>query len=127
VSTPNSRRWSAIRIPERGEVWLANLNPRRGTAPGKTRPVLIVQEQALINAGHPSTLIIPLTTNLIDDAEPLRIRIRAQSLLRRDSDLLIDQICAIDNDRISGRPLTRLDDSMMARVASAIREVLGLE
>jgi mRNA interferase MazF len=103
------------------------LNPRRGTAPGKTRPVLIVQEQALINAGHPSTLIIPLTTNLIDDAEPLRIRIRAQSLLRRDSDLLIDQICAIDNDRISGRPLTRLDDSMMARVASAIREVLGLE
>ena len=27
----------------RGEVWLANLSPRRGTGPGKTRPVLIVQ------------------------------------------------------------------------------------
>jgi mRNA interferase MazF len=27
----------------RGEVWLADLNPSRGTEPGKTRPVLIVQ------------------------------------------------------------------------------------
>ncbi|MGD0076085.1 MAG: type II toxin-antitoxin system PemK/MazF family toxin [Candidatus Binataceae bacterium] len=30
-------------MPNRGEVWLANLSPRRGTEPGKTRPVLIVQ------------------------------------------------------------------------------------
>src|SRR5579875_3224652 len=66
-------------MPERGEVWLANLNPRRGTEPGKTLPVLIVQAQALLDAGHPSTLIIPLTTNLIDDAEPLRIRVPARA------------------------------------------------
>jgi mRNA interferase MazF len=65
------------RMLRRGEIWLANLNPRRGTEPGKTRPVLIVQAQTLIDAGHPSTLIVPLTTNLIDDAEPLRIRVHA--------------------------------------------------
>ena len=47
---------------KRGEIRLADLNPRRGTEPGKTRPVLIVQAQALLDAGHPSTLIIPLTT-----------------------------------------------------------------
>lgn len=87
-------------MPERGEVWLANLNPRRGTEPGKTRPVLIVQAQALIDAGHPSTLAVPLTTNLIDDAEPLRIRVPAQASLSRDSDLLIDQLRAIDNRRL---------------------------
>jgi len=28
---------------KRGEIWLADLNPPRGTGPGKTRPVLIVQ------------------------------------------------------------------------------------
>ena len=81
-------------MPERGEIWLANLNPGRGTEPGKTRPVLIVQSQALLDADHPSTLIIPLTTNLIEDAEPLRIRISALGQLRRDSDLLIDQLRA---------------------------------
>src|SRR5579864_4675955 len=99
------QRSSATPMPDRGEVWLANLNPRRGTELGKTRPVLIVQGQALINAGHPSTLVVPLTTNLIDDAEPLRIRVHAQSSLRHDSDLLIDQIRAIDNERLSKGPL----------------------
>jgi len=113
-------------MPERGEVWLANLNPRRGTEPGKTRPVLIVQAQTLIDAGHPSTLIVPLTTNLIDDAEPLRIRVRAQSSLLRDSDLLIDQLRAIDNRRVIEGPLARLDDAAIARVAAALREVLEL-
>lgn len=61
-------------------MWLANLSPLRGTEPGKRRPVLIVQAQALIYAGHPSTLIIPFTTNLINDAEPLRFRVLAQGL-----------------------------------------------
>lgn len=113
-------------MPERGEVWLANLNPRRGTEPGKTRPVLIVQAQALLDAEHPSTLIIPLTTNLIEHAEPLRIRIPAQAALRHDSDLLIDQLRAIDNRRLVEGPLVRLDEATMERVAAGIAEVLDL-
>ena len=113
-------------MPERGEVWLADLNPRRGTEPGKTRPVLILQAQALIDAGHPSTLIVPLTTNLIDDAEPLRIRVHAQTSLRRDSDLLIDQIRAIDNRVLVKGPLSRLDKATMDCVGAAVREVLDL-
>jgi mRNA interferase MazF len=113
-------------VTKRGEVWLANLNPRRGTEPGKTRPVLVVQAQTLIDAGHRSTLIIPLTTNLIDDAEPLRIRVPAQSSLRRDSDLLIDQLRAIDNRVLVKGPLSSLDEATMQRVADALREVLDL-
>jgi mRNA interferase MazF len=113
--------------PNRGEVWLADLDPRHGTEPGKTRPVLIVQAQALIDAEHPSTLIIPLTTNLVDDAEPLRIRIAPSSRLRRPSDLLIDQLRAIDNRRLANGPLVRLSAQIMARVNSAIRDVLDLE
>lgn len=113
-------------MPERGEVWLANLNPRRGTEAGKTRPVLIVQAQPLIDAGHLSTLIIPLTTNLVDDAEPLRIRVAAQSSLLRDSDLLVDQLRAIDNRRLAAGPLARFDRATLDLVAIAIRQVLDL-
>ncbi|HYL60748.1 MAG TPA: type II toxin-antitoxin system PemK/MazF family toxin [Candidatus Acidoferrales bacterium] len=123
---PSSQRSSVIRRPERGEVWLANLSPRRGTEPGKSRPVLILQAQALIDAGHPSTLIVPLTTNIIDDAEPLRIRVRAKASLRRDSDLLIDQLRAIDNGRLVKGPLAHLDDATIERVAAALREVLDV-
>ena len=110
----------------RGEIWLANLDPPHGTEPGKTRPVLVVQAQALLDADHPSTLIIPLTTNLVDDAEPLRVRVAAADRLRRASDLLIDQMRAIDNRRLVQGPLTRLSPESMDTVASAMRDVLDL-
>lgn len=113
-------------MPERGEIWLANLNPGRGTEPGKTRPVLIAQSQALLDANHPSTLIIPLTTKLVEDAEPLRIRVSVAGQLRRDSDLLIDQLRAIDNRRLTQGPMARLSGHLMAKVGEAVREVLDL-
>ena len=110
-----------------GSIWLADLDPRQGTEPGKIRPVLVVQGEALLDAGHPSTLVVPLTTNLIDDAEPLRIRITAFGRLRKDSDLLIDQIRAIDNRRLTGRSLGRLDGEQLRRVRSAIADILDIE
>src|SRR5690348_5085046 len=93
-----------------GEIWLANLNPGQGTEPGKTRPVLIIQTQALLDVEHPSTLIIPLTTNLIDNAEPLRVRVKAGGKLDQDSDLLIDQIRSIDNKRFLEGPLFKCEE-----------------
>ena len=111
----------------RGEVWLADLDPPHGTEPGKTRPVLIVQAQPLLDARHPSTLIVPLTTNVVADAEPLRVHVPASGRLRRGSDLLIDQLRAIDNRRVVQGPLTRLSSSQMRAVAEALREVLEIE
>jgi mRNA interferase MazF len=109
---------------EHGAVWLADLNPRQGTEPGKTRPVLIIQNQALLDADHPSTLVIPLTTRLIEDTAPLRLRLNARDRLKRDSDLLIDQIRAIDNQRLAEGPLTLLSAEEMSRIYQAILEVM---
>ncbi len=111
---------------ERGEIWLANLNPGRGTEPGKTRPVLIVQSQALLDVDHPSTLVVPLTTRLIDDAAPLRLRVAAGGDLEQDSDLLLDQLRAIDNNRLVKGPLQRCSAALLAQVDQALREVLEL-
>jgi mRNA interferase MazF len=111
---------------KRGGVWLANLNPRRGTEPGKIHPVLVVQSQALLDAEHPSTLVIPLTTRLTDNAEPLRLRLPAQGRLKKDSDLLLDQLRAIDNHRLVEGPLLQCSPEFMARVDTALIEVLDL-
>ena len=111
---------------KRGEIWLADLNPRRGTEPGKTRPVLIVQAQALLDAEHPSTLVVPLTTQLVDAAEPLRIRIRASGALKKDSDALIDQVRVIDNRRLVQGPLLRLPPLQLEALGHALLEVLEL-
>ena len=114
------------RMFRHGEIWLANLNPGRGTEPGKVRPVLLVQNQALLDAGHPSTVIVPLTTNLIDDAEPLRLRVLAGNGLDKDSDLLVDQVRAVDNKRLIDGPLQQLDEQFLGRVYQAVAEVMGM-
>ena len=48
-------------IYKRGAIYLANLNPSRGTEPGKTRPCLVIQSDLLSSTGHPSTTILPIT------------------------------------------------------------------
>lgn len=108
-----------------GEIWLANLNPTRGTEAGKTRPVLIVQAQALLDANHPSTLIIPLTTQLVHHARPLRLLIKKQDGLEKDSDLLIDQLRAIDNKRFAKGPLMQCSETFMKLVFESVSEVMG--
>ena len=80
-------------------VYLADLNPRMGTEPGKVRPVVVVQTD-LLNEVHPSTIICPITTKVVDGAKILRGHLsRRESGLDKDSDILVDQIRAIDNRR----------------------------
>lgn len=40
------------------EIWIADLNPRRGTETGKIRPVIVVQTD-LLNVEHPSIDSVP--------------------------------------------------------------------
>ena len=46
--------------------------------------------------------------------------------MHSDSDLLVDQLRAIDNRRLVRGPLARLDESLMATAGAAILEVLDL-
>jgi len=83
------------------EIWLADLSPKIGTEPGKTRPVVILQTDLLNRANHPSTIICPLTTNVKKSAEILRVHLKkGQANLNQDCDIMIDQIRAIDNKRL---------------------------
>lgn len=59
------------------DIWLANLNLGKKGELGTVRPVLVIQNQYLLDAQHSTIIVIPLTTQLIDDVEPLRIRINA--------------------------------------------------
>ena len=81
-------------------IYLADLNPRFGTEPGKVRPVVVVQTDYL-NHIHPSTIILPITTNVIKNASILRVHLpKSDTNLKKDSDVLIDQIRAVDNRRL---------------------------
>ncbi len=83
------------------EIWIADLNPQIGTETGKTRPVLILQTNLLNKLPHPSTIICPITTNVKPNSDILRVHLKkGEANLAQDSDIMIDQIRAIDNKRL---------------------------
>ncbi len=109
--------------PAYGHVYVADLNPRHGTEPGKVRPVVVVQTDAL-NRSHPSTIICPLTTQAARFENPLRVALpKGVSGLKRASDILVDQIKAIDNDRLR-RLLGPLPDPYLRDLRQKVLMVL---
>ncbi len=111
----------------RGGIYLANFNPSNGTEPGKVRPCIVMQSDLLNDAGHPSTTILPLTTQLIEDAAPLRYRVNSRDGLEFDFDVMLDQTRTIDNRRIKNEMLTKLTGQEVSEIELFWRIVLGLE
>jgi mRNA interferase MazF len=108
------------------EVWLADLNPRFGTEPGKLRPVVIIQTDLLTETGHPSTIICPLTTNVIPGATILRIHLtKREAGTTKPSDILADQVRAIDNLRFVQK-LGTLDKTSIKILKENLAILLGL-
>ena len=109
--------------PQYGHVYVADLNPRFGTELGKTRPVVVVQTDAL-NLHHPSTIVCPLTTRVADFANPLRVAVpKGVSGMGRPSDILVDQVKAIDNRRLR-RKIGPLPDPYMGELRHKLLLVL---
>lgn len=105
------------------DIWLADLNPRVGTEPGKTRPVVIIQTD-LLNEFHPSTLVCPVISKINKDIQLLRVHLK-KGKLDKPSDILVDQIRAIDNNRLKKR-LGALTKEQIQTLKTNIRIVLDI-
>ncbi|MEO1928083.1 MAG: type II toxin-antitoxin system PemK/MazF family toxin [Nautiliaceae bacterium] len=112
---------------KRGEVYLAYLNSNKGKEVGKLRPVLILQTDFLNEVKHPTVIILPLSTKLIDDAYPLRYRVKKRDNLEKDSDVLCDQIKAISIERIRGERLTILNEKELKEIEKQVKLILEFE
>lgn len=105
------------------DIWLADLNPAIGTEPGKVRPVVIIQTN-LLNDEHPSTIVCPITTNVKSEVKILRVHLAANQL-KKLSDILIDQIRAVDNKRLV-KPLGKLTDEQSMLLKKNLKIVLDI-
>ncbi len=107
-------------IVRHGRLYLAALDPRFGTEPGKLRPVLVIQTDLLNEAGHPSTWILPCTTRCVGEN---LIRVVLPSGVagnRDDCEVMIDQSRAIDNRRFK-RALRPLPPPILREVKHKLR------
>ena len=121
--TVQKRKNAALK---RFDVWVADLNPRIGTEPGKTRPVVIIQTD-LLNNTHPSTIICPITTNIIQESEILRVNLsKSEAGLKTKSAILVDQVRAIDNKRLIKKTGSINEDSRI-KLAENLKIILDIE
>lgn len=108
------------------ELWIADLNPRKGTETGKVRPVVIIQTD-LLNKSHPSTVVCPITTNVQPESNILRVHLtRGTANVKEDCDIMIDQIRTIDNSRLMHR-IGLLDDAIKTKIKENIKIMLDLD
>ena len=110
------------RSPRRGELWAADLNPRRGSEPGKVRPVVVVQSDLLNETDHSSAWILPCTTQLVGE-NVLRVELsKSMAGNARACEVMIDQSRAVDRRRLL-RLLGRLPQTVMREVSEKLRRV----
>lgn len=111
----------------RGEIWLGNLNPNRGSEVGKIRPVLIIQADFLIAQGEPTVVVVlPLTTQVRASKEPLHVTIPQRDALEQPCQVMTEQPRTLDRQRLIEGPLTRLTAEETLRVERSFKAVVGL-
>jgi mRNA interferase MazF len=110
-----------VRI-RRGALLLADLNPRRGSEAGKVRPVVVIQTDLLNDTSHPSTWVLPCTTQLSGE-NLLRVPLpRGIAGNRQECEVMIDQSRSIDNRRVV-RALGNVPRSLLREVEEKLRRL----
>lgn len=112
-------------VYERGSIVLVNFNPqKKAEEVGKVRPALILSD-TMLNDILDLVTVIPFSTNLIADAEPLRIRMAPRDKLKHESDAMIEQLRNIAKSRI-GECVGYVSEEELAKVEYGVKMMLGL-
>jgi mRNA interferase MazF len=111
-------------IYRRGDIYLANLNPFKGSEQGGTRPVLVLSNDI---GNFYSTLITiaPITSQLKKVEQPTHVLLENVRGLSSESMVCLEQIHAIDKLRIL-KYLGKISKEQMSAVEDAALESLGM-
>jgi len=117
-----------VNVPQikRGEVYYANLDPVMGSETGKTRPVVVIQND--IGNRYSATTIIAVITEFSAKkaSYPISVAIGEKQGLKKASIVNLAQIRTIDKRRLTLPKVTSLPDEIMVEVDRALKSSLGL-
>lgn len=113
----------------RGEVWLADLEPSRGSEANKRRPVVIVSNDGANTTaerlGHGVVTVVPVTSN-VQRIYPFQVLLPAdETTLDHDCKAQAEQVRSIDVQRLRG-PVATVPTHLMHELDDALRLHLQL-
>jgi mRNA interferase MazF len=110
----------------RGEVWLAELNPARGSEQAGTRHVLVMQAN-VINRFTTTILAIPFTTNLRRASLPSCVQVASgEGGLSSESVALCHQLRALDKTRLT-KKLGDVSETTLEKIEACVLFTLGIK
>lgn len=109
----------------RGDVFLVDFDPSRGSEIQKVRPAIIVTNDAA-NFYSRVLMAIPLTSQKLDKIHPHEVFIGKQKGLTKESKAKVSQMRAIDKSRLKSK-LGNISSTQMSELNFAIKLHLGLD
>lgn len=109
--------------PRRGEVWLVNFKPGRGSEQKGIRPALVIQNDT--GNIYASTTIVAVITSTVKEFPVTVVLSASEGGLKLRSMVNLAQLLTIDKGRLQKR-LGNLSDSAMEHVDEAIRVSLDV-
>lgn len=113
-----------INFPRRGEIWLVNFNPARGSEQKGIRPALILQNNSG-NENSSTTIVAAITTTI--KIYPITVFLSGSSNgLEKDSMANLAQLLTVDKTRLM-KKLGELNFQQQAKINHALKISLDLE
>lgn len=110
----------------RGDIWWADLGYPKGSGPGFTRPVLIVQSEPFNRSRIQTVTVAVISSNLKLAEAPGNVSLSAKkSGLPKESVINVSQLLTLDRSELRDQA-GQLDGALLRKVDEGLRLALAL-
>ena len=114
-----------MKVPKRGDVYVVDFDPSRGSEIAKTRPAIILQND-IANRYSPVTIVAAFTSQFGEKRYPTEVLVQPpEGGLTTESVVLLNQLRTVDKSRLRKR-LGAVNAATMAKVDRALAVSIGL-
>ncbi|MCB0736675.1 MAG: type II toxin-antitoxin system PemK/MazF family toxin [Bacteroidetes bacterium] len=110
---------------KKGEIWIVNLNPIKGSEQARKRPVLIVSGN-LLNKYSPVVWVCPLTTKIKNYKGDFVLKPTSENGLSKISEVLTLHLRSISKDRLE-KKLGVIPIKELETVRNSVEEILRMD
>jgi mRNA interferase MazF len=110
----------------RGGIYLARLDPAKGSEVGKLRPVVLLTDQTLLDIEPPHVFIAPLSSRSDKAYKALHVKLNARDNLHVESFALAEHCRSISIHRLQSERLAQLDVKEVAKIINKLQRLVGV-
>jgi mRNA interferase MazF len=109
------------KMPRRGDIWWANLDPTAGSEISKRRPCVVISNRT-VNEHRRTVVIVPLSS-ASHAAPPMMVRVTCSG---RPAIAVIDQVRAVAKERLVCL-IEQISCQELESMEDALREIVELD